>query len=58
MRIQLSVSILVIFVLLYRSNGNSAVADVPMKDNEAYATVSASYHVKTQPNEAYGTIVL
>jgi hypothetical protein len=48
-------------MLLYRSNRNSAVTvtDVPMKDNEAYSTVnSTSYHVETQPNEAYGTIVL
>ena len=45
-------------VLLYRSKGNSAITDVPMQGNEAYATLSASHHVETQPNEAYGTLVL
>ena len=44
-------------VLLYRSKRNSAISDVPMQDNEAYATLSASHHVETQPNEAYGTLV-
>jgi hypothetical protein len=47
-----------IIVLLYRRKENSTVTAVPMKDNEAYATASASYHMKIQPNEAYGTIVL
>ena len=47
-----------VIVLLYRSKRNSATTDVPMKDNEAYATLSASHHVKTQPNEAYETLVL
>ena len=47
-----------IIVLLYRSKRNSALTDVPMQDNEAYATLNASHHMETQPNEAYGTLVL
>ena len=27
-----------------------------MKENETYATVNATHHVKTLPNEAYGTL--
>ena len=51
-------SISFIVLLLYWSKRNSALTDVPMQDNEAYATLSASHHVETQPNEAYGTLVL
>ena len=44
--------------MLHRSKGNSAIIDLPMKDNEAYATLHATYYVKTLPNEAYGILVL
>ena len=29
---------------------------VPMKENEAYATVYVIHHVETLPNEAYGAL--
>ena len=32
--------------MLHRSKGNSAIIDLPMKDNEAYATLHATCHVK------------
>ena len=34
---------------------NPTQNDVPMKENEAYATVTVNV-VKTLPNEAYGTL--
>ena len=48
----------------YRNSGrasstlNESDIDVPMTENEAYTTVHANdtHHVKTLPNEAYGTL--
>ena len=51
-----------ILILTYRNSGStsSALNDiaVPMTENEAYAPVHVSdtHHVKTLPNEAYGTL--
>ena len=39
----------------YPTHYESQGSDVPMKENEAYATVTVNV-VKTLPNEAYGTL--
>ena len=39
----------------YPTHYESQGSNVPMKENEAYATVTVN-DVKTLPNEAYGTL--
>lgn len=34
---------------------NIAENDIPVKENEAYATVNVTHYLKTLPNEAYAT---